>query len=231
MTQALPSTGVKRCSWDMSLTDTQVDDVLWAARTGDLEVWNILKKELDVTAALASSNDSGNTALHYAAANGHLEFVRQVLPQANLEILLLQNESGNTPLHWAAFNGHLNVAEALVDRIEALEMQDEVTAKRLRAEEDQREHQRHAEKNLEEKDESEDARKAELAHHDEMQSERALWDVRNKAGRGPMSEAQMTDREEVVQMLLSHLCDNARPSPQSTDDLTTRTDNLHVSEA
>ena len=41
----------------------------------------------------------------------------------------------------------------------------------------------------------------------------------------------MTDREEVVQMLLSHLCDNARPSPQSTDDLTTRTDNLHVSEA
>ena len=49
----------------MSLTDTQVDDVLWAARTGDLEVWNILKKELDVTAALASSNDSGNTALHY----------------------------------------------------------------------------------------------------------------------------------------------------------------------
>ena len=48
----------------MSLTDTQVDDVLWAARTGDLEVWNILKKELDVTAALASSNDSGNTALH-----------------------------------------------------------------------------------------------------------------------------------------------------------------------
>ena len=109
------------------MTDTQVDDVLWAARTGDLEVWNILKKELDVTAALASSNDSGNTALHYAAANGHLEFV---------------------------------------------------TAKRLRAEEDQREHQRHAEKNLEEKDESEDARKAELAHHDEMQSERALWDVR-----------------------------------------------------
>ena len=106
-----------------------------------------------------------------------------------------------------------------------------ITAKRLRAEEDQREHQRHAEKNLEEKDESEDARKAELAHHDEMQSERALWDVRNKAGRGPMSEAQMTDREEVVQMLLSHLCDNARPSPQSTDDLTTRTDNLHVSEA
>lgn len=146
MTQALPSTGIKRCSWDMSLTDTQVDDVLWAARTGDLEVWNILKKELDVTAALASSNDSGNTALHYAAANGHLEFVRQVLPQANLEILLLQNESGNTPLHWAAFNGHLNMAEALVDRIEALEMQDEVTAKRLRAEEDQREHQRHAEK-------------------------------------------------------------------------------------
>ena len=71
----------------------------------------------------------------------------------------------------------------------------------------------------------------ELAHHDEMQSERALWDVRNKAGRGPMSEAQMTDREEVVPMLLSHLCDNARPSPQSTDDLTTRTDNLHVSEA
>lgn len=215
----------------MGLTDAQVDDVLWAARTGDLEVWDSMKKELDVTTVLASTNDMGNTALHYAAANGHLEFVRQVLPQANLEVLLLQNESGNTPLHWAAFNGHLDVAEMLVDRIETLESQDEATAKRLRAEEDRREHMRHEEKNQEEKDEPEDARKAELAHHDEMQSERALWDVRNKAGRGPMSEAQMTDREEVVQMLLSHLSDNSKHSSQPTDELTTRTDNLHVSEA
>lgn len=189
----------------MSLTDEQVSDILWTARTGDLEVWDALEKELNVSEALACTNDTGNTPLHYAAANGHLEFVHRILPHASLDVLLSQNEAGNTPLHWASFNGHKDVAQSLVVRIEALEKEDEVSAKRLRAAEDQREHERHAAATSEVRDESEDARKAEIAHHDEMQSVRALWDVRNKAGRGPMSEAQMTDREEVVQMLLSHL--------------------------
>lgn len=200
----------------MSLTDTQLDDVLWSARTGDVEAWNEIINQVDIHVALSASNDMGNSALHYAAANGHLDLMQQVLPKTNLDMLLSRNEAGNTPLHWAAFNGHLEVAESLVNRIEALETQDEPSARRLREQEDRREHERHAEKNKDTEGESEDARKAELAHHDELQSERALWDVRNKAGRGPMSEAQMSDREGVVQMLLRHLS-GEKGTQNSTD--------------
>ena len=35
--------------------------------------------------------------------------------------------------------------------------------------------------------------------------ERKIWDIRNKAGRGPMSEAQMNQREDVVQFLLERM--------------------------
>ena len=72
----------------MSLTDTQLDDVLWSARTGDVEAWNEIINQVDIHVALSASNDMGNSALHYAAANGHLDLMQQVLPKTNLDMLL-----------------------------------------------------------------------------------------------------------------------------------------------
>lgn len=109
----------------------------------------------------------------------------------------------------------MDVAAALVDRTEALENEEADVAKKMRAEEDQREHERHMAANKDVK-EAESDRQAELAHHDELQRERALWDVRNKAGRGPMSEAQMADREAVVQMLLGRLAQHDKSEQASS---------------
>ncbi|WFD34583.1 ankyrin repeat-containing protein [Malassezia cuniculi] len=208
----------------MSLTDTQRDDVLWAARAGDVEALTETLAEAKATleTALESRNDSNNTPLHFSAANGHIEFVRHVLPSANLRILLSQNDSGNTPLHWAAFNGHEEVVEALVSAIEAAEKADAKLATELRAAEDAKEAERHsaaADKSLPAEEIA-----AEAARHAEQQRERAIWDVRNNAGHGPMSEAQMSDNEKIVQLLLGRLAqgDDAlvaggAPVPPSSD--------------
>lgn len=137
------------------------------------------------------------------------DLIHYVLPHCDLTALLRQNEAGNTPLHWAAFNGHMKLCELLIDRIDALETQDTSAAKALRVEEDKREHERHMAANKD-TGESEAEQKAELEHHDELQRERALWDVRNAAGHGPMTEAQKADREDIVQMMLGRLAKQDR---------------------
>ncbi|WFC96560.1 ankyrin repeat-containing protein [Malassezia brasiliensis] len=198
------------------LTEEQRDDVLYAARAGDLEALNETIKELggdrthSIRAILETTNDQGNTPLHFAAANGHTDVVQALLAEGTLKPLLSQNAAGNTPLHWAAFNGHVDVAAALVDRIEALETAEPEQAKELRAAEDQREKTRHEKTKTE--GESEADVKAERERHEEQQRERAIWDIRNDAGRGPMSEAQMVDREDVVQMLLGRLAQHDKGS-------------------
>lgn len=189
----------------MALTDTQRDDVLWAARAGDTEALaeTLVEAKAEIGDALACKNDMMNTPLHFSAANGHIDFVRHVLPHAGLRDLLSQNDSGNTPLHWAAFNGHADVVTALVDAIDAAESADAALASELRAAEDAREAERFksmAENKVQEKD-----FEAAAARHIQQQHDRALWDVRNKAGHGPMSEAQMSDNEQIVQLLLDRL--------------------------
>lgn len=147
------------------------------------------------------------------------DLIHYVLPKCDLATLLRQNDAGNTPLHWAAFNGHLKLCELLIDRIDALETQDETSAHTLRAEEDKREHERHLAANKK-TGESEAEQKAELEHHDELQRERAIWDIRNAAGHGPMTEAQKADREDIVQMMLGRLAqhDKADPPPEPQDE-------------
>ena len=197
----------------MSLTEEQTDDVLYAARAGDVEALNETLQALNPDAkeaarlVLKATNESGNTPLHFAAANGHQAIVDVLLPEADLAALLRQNQSGNTALHWAAFNGHVEIAEALAKRVDALEIAEPAQAKEFRAAEDKREMERHntAAAKAKPEDQSEAEVAAERERHEEQQRERALWDVRNDAGRGPMSEAQMVDREAVVQMLLGRL--------------------------
>ncbi|EPQ27086.1 uncharacterized protein PFL1_05370 [Pseudozyma flocculosa PF-1] len=206
-TQTTPTTTTTQ----PGLTEEQVDDLLFAARVGDLED---VAAFLDPTIASATAsgdeaqiaqlllsikNDSDNTLLHYCSANGHLDLVNYLLPHSNLSYLLHQNASGNTALHWAGLNGHLPVVTALIDRIEACERAHPDEASKLNL-------LLHIQPSGDEK-------------HEEG-SERKLWDVRNAAGRGPMSEAQMNEREDVVKYLLERMIEGgaAPDAPASTAD-------------
>ncbi|WFD30532.1 ankyrin repeat-containing protein [Malassezia sp. CBS 17886] len=194
----------------MALAEAQVDDVLWAARAGDRDALETTfveiggERDAAARAALAAVSDTGNSALHLACANGHSEIVEMLLRAADLRALLRRNSAGNTPLHWAAFNGHVDIVEALIARLDACEREDAALAQTLRDEEDARERARHAAAAAQADEPTPDVA-AERERHEEQQRERALWDVRNEAGRGPMSEAQMADREAVVQALLACL--------------------------
>lgn len=113
--------------------------------------------------------------------------ISEIVPNASLELLLLANTSGNTPVHWAALNGHLVCVQALVDRVEVLSPTPSLAAPSpVEGGEDVSDEQR----------EEGDRRAAET---------RSAWDTRNRAGRGPMSEAQLAGKEEVVQWLLGRM--------------------------
>ncbi|CAJ0839475.1 12303_t:CDS:2 [Entrophospora sp. SA101] len=70
-------------------------------------------------------DEFGNTALHMASANGHIEIVKFIIDticssSTNDDfsigtLINSQNNSGNTPLHWSALNGHLDVVEILLN--------------------------------------------------------------------------------------------------------------------
>ncbi|PWN20122.1 hypothetical protein BCV69DRAFT_283655 [Microstroma glucosiphilum] len=172
-------------------------------------------------------DEGGNGMLHYASANGHLATLSLLLPSSSLPLLLHQNASGNTPLHWAGLNGHLPIVKALVGRIDELEKQNPEEARRinvLKHEEEARlrEKRRLALKREEKgkeapattttttnttsaKQEQEEEEESKGDLDLEPEPERSLWDIRNRFGRGPTSEAQMNEREDVVQFLLGHM--------------------------
>ena len=54
-----------------------------------------------------------NTALHMAAANGHIKIVKMLLKQDVKTSV--QNDTGNTPLHYAALNRKKDCVEALIE--------------------------------------------------------------------------------------------------------------------
>ncbi|TKY87938.1 hypothetical protein EX895_003034 [Sporisorium graminicola] len=216
-----------------SLTSDQIDELLLSARYGDLEdlesTLSPLITPTNATDLLGSiKNEDDNTLLHYASANGHLEVVEYLLPYTNLPLSLAQNISGNTPLHWAGLNGHLEVVKALVAHIEKLEVQNPEEAKKL---------------NLifhpktPASASTHDAEDSEPKADDG--SERKLWDVRNSAGRGPMSEAQMREQESVVKFLLERMIEGpegstlqpAEPLPPkpSTDAVTVEEQTANLS--
>ena len=91
-----------------------IREVLECARYGELDD---LRALLDSGAeATASDARSGTSALHNAAANGHVDVVALLVDRgARCE----PNANGNTPLHWAALNGHAAVVALLLERFEA----------------------------------------------------------------------------------------------------------------
>lgn len=58
-------------------------------------------------------DDRGNTPLHMAGGNGHLEIVQWLLPRLPASALVAQNSAQSTPLHWIAINYHLAILELL----------------------------------------------------------------------------------------------------------------------
>lgn len=57
--------------------------------------------------------EEGNSALHFAAANGHLECITKLL-EHNASINL-QNNSKNTALHWAGLCGQLEAIKLICE--------------------------------------------------------------------------------------------------------------------
>ncbi|CAB4386114.1 uncharacterized protein OCT59_022486 [Rhizophagus irregularis] len=99
-----------------TLSEEVIEEVIACARYGELEELKTIINSFPVT-HLELKDNLGNTALHMASANGHLEiveFIIQTLGSYLEKIINIQNDSGNTPLHWSALNGHEKVVELLV---------------------------------------------------------------------------------------------------------------------
>lgn len=88
------------------------DELILAARYGDLE---------EVQAVLAQSillvdaqDEQGRTALHMAAANGHLDVVQALITAGGN--VNAKNVEENSPLHYAALNAHIPVIQELISK-------------------------------------------------------------------------------------------------------------------
>ncbi|KAI9009303.1 ankyrin repeat-containing domain protein [Phycomyces nitens] len=94
-----------------------IDDVIYCARYGEFDE---LKETKPSPELLIRGDESGNTALHMASANNHVQIVAWILDQLLLTgsplapLVNVRNKEGNTPLHWAALNGHHEIVELLV---------------------------------------------------------------------------------------------------------------------
>lgn len=107
------------------------DAIILDARCGDLqalqETFTTLIDPCTITECRDS--ESGSTALHAAAANGHTDVVRYLLglvSSANNEgdgkvcsFVNATNTLGNTALHWAALNGQLETVQLLCEQYKA----------------------------------------------------------------------------------------------------------------
>ena len=106
-----------------SLTQSEArEELLECARYGESDA---VRAILEVHSATTNTNgellvnatdSSGNTALHKAAANGHVDTVSILLVNG---AACSQNENGATPLHWAAGAGKNAVCKLLLDHFDA----------------------------------------------------------------------------------------------------------------
>ncbi|RKP11872.1 ankyrin repeat-containing domain protein [Piptocephalis cylindrospora] len=95
------------------MSEELINELVLSARYGDEEDVTRLFQE-NPALSPAATNTSGQTALHMASANGHLEVGKVLVNRLTPEQLDIQNEGGNTALHWAALNGHLEMVKLLV---------------------------------------------------------------------------------------------------------------------
>lgn len=63
----------------------------------------------------STDSETGNTPLHYACANGHLEMTQWLVD--TMKHPWTSNQNGNTPLHYAVENSHENVVKYLCQEL------------------------------------------------------------------------------------------------------------------
>lgn len=127
------------------LDEDAVDEILYLARANEAtelesflsEIAAQSKKSKAELLTAAADQHSKNTALHYAAANGHSSMNSRFQIPHRVDLTLLVaiikllfpasaerpaplfinavNDAGNTALHWAALNGHLESVKLLVE--------------------------------------------------------------------------------------------------------------------
>lgn len=92
------------------LTESEAkEEWLESCRYGELDIVRVLFRRFP--SMIHHANDeTGNTGLHMAAANGHLSMAKLLL---DLGHDFPKNRSGNTPLHFAAINAQAEVVEFL----------------------------------------------------------------------------------------------------------------------
>ncbi|KAF2852074.1 ankyrin [Plenodomus tracheiphilus IPT5] len=109
------------------LDEETIDDILYLARANEaveLEAYlsGLSEKTKQSRAELltkAVDPYSKNSALHYAAANGHIDIIKLLFAPGTEKpapaFINAINGAGNTSLHWAALNGHLESVKVLVE--------------------------------------------------------------------------------------------------------------------
>ncbi|KAI9573279.1 cytoplasmic protein [Boletus coccyginus] len=98
----------------MPPTDEDREDVLLSCRFGDLPDVAHFVAAFSADTLDTVHDDSANSVLHMAAANGHADVLAYLLPRVSPSLLTHRNHAGSTPLHWAAVNRHLEVLQMLV---------------------------------------------------------------------------------------------------------------------
>lgn len=88
------------------------EELLQCARYGDIDD---LKTLLEAGASVNHKDDMGNSALHKAAANGHVECLELLKAHGALHN---PNDQGNYPIHWAAQNGKSGAVKFLLANYE-----------------------------------------------------------------------------------------------------------------
>ena len=61
-------------------------------------------------------NDTGCTALHYAASKGHTDVVSALLQHEGIQLDIQDNHGKTTPLIRSITNHHLHIAKKLIDK-------------------------------------------------------------------------------------------------------------------
>lgn len=76
--------------------------------------------DADPHAVISHKNASGNTPLHWAALNGHLEVVKVLVMSANADPTIT-NEAGHDAVYEAELNDKKDVVEWLLGHCDSLE--------------------------------------------------------------------------------------------------------------
>jgi ankyrin repeat protein len=95
-------------------TDDDKENLLLSCRYDDLDEVQGFVTKFGSGALSSVRDDNGNTVLHMACGNGHIDVLDYLLPLVSPSILSAQNSAGSTALHWAALNQHLELAQKLV---------------------------------------------------------------------------------------------------------------------